>query len=295
MRPLPALALLLVLLTAPPALAQSKLDDMGSEQQTEGYGKLFGYVCAVVALGIIIVGGVQIGKGMLAESARGKKVKVFTDILDDDDAKKKKKREVPLYLGEKVPDWKVKNRLAATRAALKFLGKKDDWWDPKLMAEFARAAYFAVKEGITDRATKKLARRLTDKCLEEVRAEVQRLKKKGELHVLDKLEIEDVQMVHFEAPAGKTNHTFTALISASSRDFFKDDKSGELLRGDKKLYEYQEFWRFRRTKDMWLVERIRPAGDMDMVLEPKNVMTPADLDKFTQDAEPEHLREFAAR
>jgi hypothetical protein len=294
MRPLPTVTLLLLMLTAGPALAQSGLDNMGSEQQTEGYGKLFGYVCAVVALGAIIFGGVQIAKGMMAEGARGKKVKVFTDILDEDEIKKKR-REIPLYLGEKVPDWKVKNRLAATKAALKFLGKTDDWWDPKLMAEFARAAFLTVKEGITDRATKKLARRLTDKCLEEIQAEVRKLKKKGELHVLDKMQIEDVQMVHFEAPAGKTNHTFTALISASSRDFFKDDKSGELLRGNKKLYEYQEFWRFRRTKDMWLVERIRPAGDMDMVLEPKNVMTPADLDAFTKDADPEHLREFAAK
>jgi hypothetical protein len=293
MRPLPALAFLLVL-TASPALAQSKLDDMGSEQQTEGYGRLFGYVCAVIALGVIIIGGVQIAKGMMAESTRGKKVKVFTDILDEDEVKKKK-REIPLYLGEKVPDWKVKNRLAATKAALKFLGKADDWWDPKLMAGFAREAYLSVKEGITARATKKLRRLLTEKCLEGIQAEVEKLKKKGELHVLDKLEIEDVQMVHFEAAGPKTNHTFTALISASSRDFYKDDKSGELLRGDKKLYEYQEFWRFRRTKDMWLVERIRAAGDMDMVLEPKNVMSQTDLDRFTKTAEPEYLREFTAK
>ena len=102
-------------------------------------------------------------------------------------------------------------------------------------------------------------------------------------------------MVHFEAAGPIANHTFTALVMASSRDFFKDDKSGEVLRGDKKLYEYQEFWRFRRSKDMWLAERIRPSGDMDMVLEPKNVLSKADLDKFTKTAEPELLREFTAK
>ena len=294
MRPIAALALLLVLFTAPSVLAQSGLDDMGSEQQTQGYGALFGVVCALGAGIVIILVIYGVIKGMAAESSRGKKIKVFTDILDEDDIKKKRK-EIPLYLGEKVPGWKIKNRLAATKAALKHLGKTDDWWDPKLMAEFACEAFLTVKEGITARATKKMERRLTDKCLEGIRTEVQKLKKKGELHMLDKLEITEVQMVHFECPTGKTNHTFTALISAVSRDFFKDEKSGELLRGDKKLYEYQEFWRFRRTKDMWLVERIRAAGDMDMVLEPKNVMTQAELDKFTKSAEPEHLREFTAK
>src|SRR5215207_3891062 len=124
MRPLTALALLA--LTACPALAQSGLDDMGSEQQTQGYGALFGVVCGLGAAIVIILVIVQVIKGMAAEGARGKKVKVFTDILDEDDIKKKK-REIPLYLGEKVPDWKVKNRLAATTAALKYLGKADDW------------------------------------------------------------------------------------------------------------------------------------------------------------------------
>jgi hypothetical protein len=289
-----AALLVLLAVSASPALAQGGLDDMGSEQQTQGYGALFGVVCALGAGIVIILVIYAVIKGMAAESSRGKKVKVFTDILDEDDIKKKRK-EIPLYLGEKVPDWKIKNRLAATKAALKHLGKNDDWWDPKLMAEFAREAFFTVKDGITARATKKMERRVSEKALEGIRAEVQKLKKKGELHILDKLEVTEVQMVHFECPAGKTNHTFTALISAVSRDFFKDEKSGELLRGDKKLYEYQEFWRFRRTKDMWMVERIRAAGDMDMVLEPKNVMTQAELDKFTKTAEPEYLREFTGK
>ena len=292
MRPLSALALLA--LTASPVLAQSGLDDMGSEQQTQGYGTLFGVVCGLGAGVVIILVIVQVIKGMAAESARGKKVKVFTDILDEDDIKKKK-REIPLYLGEKVPDWKIKNRLAATKAALKFLGKTSDWWDPKLMATFVQEAFLSVKEGITDRSTKRMKKWLTEKCLDGIQAEVQKLKKKGELHVLDKLEIEEIQVVHFEAAGPIANHTFTALVMAASRDFFKDDKSGEVLRGDKKLYEYQEFWRFRRSKDMWLVERIRPSGDMDMVLEPKNVLSQADLDKFTKTAEPEHLREFTAK
>ena len=51
---------------------------------------------------------------------------------------------------------------------------------------------------------------------------------------------------------------------------------------------------------MWarrsLVERIRASGDMDMVLEPKNVMTEADLKTFLKEADDEHfVREFVAK
>jgi hypothetical protein len=78
-----------------------------------------------------------------------------------------------------------------------------------------------------------------------------------------------------------------------SRNFYKDEKTGEVLRGDKKLYETQEFWQFRRAKDFWLVERIREAGDMDVVLERKNVLTPKNLAAFSKKADEDHLREFA--
>jgi hypothetical protein len=68
-----------------------------------------------------------------------------------------------------------------------------------------------------------------------------------------------------------------------------------VLRGDKKYYAYQEFWRFRRTKARWVLERIRPSGDMDTVLGAKNVMTQKDLDKFAKTADEEMLREFVAK
>src|SRR5262245_35689052 len=146
MRPLRALPLLLVLFAAPPVRAGG-LDDMGSEQQTQGYGKLFGIACGAIAGIAVLAGGYIIVKGMMAEHGRGKKVSVFTDILDDKDIKKKR-REPALRIGEKVPDWKIKNRMAATWAALNYLGKTDDWWDPKLMTEFATQAFETVKAGI---------------------------------------------------------------------------------------------------------------------------------------------------
>jgi len=85
------------------------------------------------------------------------------------------------------------------------------------------------------------------------------------------------------------------LISARSRDYFADAKSGEVLRGDKKHYIYQEFWTFRRSADRWLVSRIRPAGDMDTVLAPKNVMVQADLNKLAKEADEAQLLEFVGK
>jgi predicted lipid-binding transport protein (Tim44 family) len=286
-------ALALSLLAAAPALAAND-DDMGSEAQTQGYGKLFGYVCAALAVGGMIIVGVQVGKQMAAESRRGKRTGIMQEQILDDIPKAKTKRA--LYLGEKVPDWKLANRLPATEAALAMLAKKDDWFDVAYLAKLVKAAFKGSKEAIESKSTKKIAERLGDDYLAQLKEEIGKLKKRGETRVFGDPEIVEIQIVHFEAPASQAKHTFVALVSAKSKDFIRDDKTKEVLRGDKKLYAYQEFWKFRRTKERWLVERVYQSGDMDRVLAPKNVLAEADLAKFTKTAEEEaYLREFESK
>jgi len=287
MRRLPALALFALLLAAPPVLAET--DDMGSEAQTHQYGQIFGYVLLVGAGGVLLLGGVYVFKGMMAEVRRGKTTGIFREAILDDLPKRKPRA---LYLGEKVPDWKVANRLKANGSALKFLARGDDWFDVKYLAKVATGAFKAVKAAVEGRTSKKIEDRVAPEFLEEIKAEIKRLHKKGELHVFSPVDVEEIEIVHFEAPASPSKHTFTALVSARSRDYFRDDKSGEVRRGDKKYYAYQEFWRFRRTKARWVLERVRPSGDMDVVIGAKNVMAQADLDRFAKTVDEELLREF---
>jgi hypothetical protein len=289
MRLLTALALLVLLLTATPALAD--LDNLDSDTQTRGYGRIFGYVCAAAALVTILILAAHMIRGMAEEGRRGKK---FSHMPEEVLDKKPPKKE-ELYLGEKVPDWKTSNRHAATMAALEFLARKDKWYRPKQLASVADQAFRKVKEAIELRLSKKIEDRVTASCLEELRTEMQTLRKDGELHLFGQLDIFDIQLVHMDAGGAKEKHTFTALLSVRSRDFIQDDKTGELLRGDRKTYVYQEFLRFRRAPERWLVERVRPSGDMDMILDAKNVMAKADLDKFAKDVEEELLREFVAK
>jgi hypothetical protein len=288
MRRITALAVLLILGSASPVLAALG-DEFGSEQQTEGYGRLFAYVIGAAAAITIILTVVHVIKGMIAESSRGKKIFVETDILDENPEKRK---EPDLYLGEKVPEWKIAQRLKATRAALKFLAESDDEFSRKKLGSVALKAFREVKAAIEDRSVKGLETIVTEECLDGLKGDIQKLRKRGELRVLSPLEVTAFEVVQVEAPADIKKQTFTALISACSRDYIADDRTKKRLRGDKKYYAYQEFWRFRRSKAGWRVERIRASGDMDMVLEPKNLLSEADLKAFKKEAEPEYLREF---
>jgi predicted lipid-binding transport protein (Tim44 family) len=199
------------------------------------------------------------------------------------------------FKGEQVPEWKVAPREKATKAVAKFLSYTDNWFDPKYIREVADEAFRLVKDAIADQTVEGIERRLTKDCLEEIRAEIKKLRKEREARVFDKVLVTNVQLLHVEAPKGKENHTFTALITGKSRDYVVDDETGEKVRGDKRVYLYQEFYTFRRTEKRWLVELIRPSIDVDAVMEAKNVLAPIDFEEFAKDADPEHLKHVTPR
>lgn len=274
------LPLVVVLLGAAPALAQD------GEQRP--------YVpccCCGGGLFLLIVVPILVFRNFLMEMARGRKSGLTDEeILDE----LPKKRQI-MFKGEKVPEWRIAPRSKATKAILKFLSYTDNWFERKYLVDMADEAVRLVKEAVEARSVRGIERRVTPDLLEELRNQVRKLRKDQEVHVFDRVQITDVNILHVEAPAGKDQHTVTALVSARSKDFVEDEETGEVLHGDKKTYAYQEFWTFRRTEKRWVVELIRPSGDLDHILEAKNVLAPIDLEEFAKDADPEFLKEVVAR
>jgi hypothetical protein len=289
MRRLIPIALLLLLAT--PAFALMG-EDMDSEHQTQQYGHVLGGVLIGAAALVLLVGGYIVLKGIRAEHERGKKRSAFREEILD----KKPMKEPEKYIGEKVPEWKIDNRQKATIAVLDFLAEHDKYFGRKKMTIAALNAFGKVKSAIESRSTREIERLVMPDYLQEVHSEIKKLRKQGKIHVFGRMEVSSVVFIHVAAPDGKKNHTFVALITAKSKDYLKDEESGQVVRGDKKLYGYQEFWCFRRSKQGWLVERVRPTGDMDRILGDKNVLSPADLKQFSKEADDDaYLREFVGR
>jgi predicted lipid-binding transport protein (Tim44 family) len=226
-----------------------------------------------------------------SEASRGRqREKDFEDLV-----KEEPRKQQVMFKGEKIPDWRITARVKATKAILKFLSYTDNWFERKYVADVADEAFRLVKGATEDRTIQGIERRVTPEYLEELRTEIKRLRKERERHVFGRVEVTDVDIIQVEAPPGKENHTFTALISAKSKDFVEDDETEELVRGDRRTYAYQEIWTFRRSEKRWLVELIRPTTDLDAVLGAKNVLARIDREEFAKDADPEYMNEVVAR
>ncbi|HJZ89536.1 MAG TPA: TIM44-like domain-containing protein [Gemmataceae bacterium] len=279
-----ALAAAVLLVTAATAAAQGEAE----AQKTFHW---IGYVvCGTACLAISGAIFWYFLSHFLQEQERGRRRAPLDEIPDDFG-----KRPKAVFRGEKVPDWQTAPRHKATKAILKFLSYTDNWYEKNYVSDVADEAFRLVKDAIEARSVQGLEKRMTPECLEDLRTEIKKLKKEREVRVFGRVRVTDVDVLHVETPPGKVNHTFTALISAESRDYVEDSESGELLRGDKKLYAYQEFYTFRRTEKRWVVELIRPSADVDAVLASKNVLAKIDLEEFAKDAEPEFLKEVVAK
>jgi predicted lipid-binding transport protein (Tim44 family) len=250
-----------------------------------------GIACCITILAICVGIPLWFLRYFLQEHAKGRKMGMTDEEVIDS---MPKKRQV-MFKGEKAPEWKIAGRSKATRAILKFLSYTDNWFEKKYVGDVVEEAFRLIKEAVEHRSTRGIERRCTPDCLAEIEEEIQKAKKAHERHIFDRIEVTDVNVLHVEAPAGKERHTFTALVSARSKDYIADDEDDEVVRGDRKTYAYQELWTFRRTPKRWVVELIRPTTDIDSVLESKNVLAQIDLEEFAKDAPPEFLREVVGR
>ncbi len=96
-------------------------------------------------------------------------------------------------------------------------------------------------------------------------AQLRGLSGNHEINKIESLQVERVDIVNVRYTEKADQREFTALITASARDFYVDDRTDKYLRGDKKPARFQEFWTFQRTGEKWLLREIEQAGESDIL------------------------------
>jgi predicted lipid-binding transport protein (Tim44 family) len=86
-----------------------------------------------------------------------------------------------------------------------------------------------------------------------------------EINRLEDLKVERVDLVNVRYTEKKDQREFTALITASARDTYVDDRTGKFLRGDDGAARFQEFWTFHLVDGRWLLREIEQAGESDIL------------------------------
>jgi predicted lipid-binding transport protein (Tim44 family) len=74
-----------------------------------------------------------------------------------------------------------------------------------------------------------------------------------------------VDIVNVRYTHKENQREFTALITATARDYYIDDRTNQFLRGDDSPAQFQEFWTFQRQNGNWLLREIEQTRESDVL------------------------------
>jgi predicted lipid-binding transport protein (Tim44 family) len=152
-----------------------------------------------------------------------------------------------------------------TEKLLAFLSRQDSSVSPETLRNLAKATFLKLQECWGKREYGPMGALLVPDLFTQHTAQLQGLARNHEINRIDDLKVEGIDLVNVRYTEKGNQREFTALITASARDYYLDDRSGKFLRGDQAPARFQEFWTFQLMNGRWLLREIEQAGESDIL------------------------------
>jgi predicted lipid-binding transport protein (Tim44 family) len=152
-----------------------------------------------------------------------------------------------------------------TEKLLTFLSRQDAALEPETLRKQAEATFLKLQECWGKRGYEPMKPLLIPDLFAQHTAQLQSLARNHEINRIDDLKVEQIDLVNVRYTEKSDQREFTALITATARDYYLDDRSGKFLRGDQSSARFQEFWTFQWLNGRWLLREIEQAGESDLL------------------------------
>jgi predicted lipid-binding transport protein (Tim44 family) len=159
----------------------------------------------------------------------------------------------------------VMKKSMKTEKLLVFLSRQDPSVSTKELQPLAESTFRKLQECWQKRDFGPMQPLLMPDLFRQHSAQLQGLVRNHEINRIDDLKVERIDLVNVRYTNKPDQREFTALITASARDYYLDDRTSGFLRGDKSPARFQEFWTFHLSGDHWLLREIEQAGESDIL------------------------------
>jgi len=160
---------------------------------------------------------------------------------------------------------KVASKAGKTEKLLIFLGKQDPSVKPEGLRQLADSTFRKLQECWQARNYEPMKPLMMQDLFNQHTAQLNNMIANHEVNHIENLKVEYIDLVNVRYTEKPDQREFTALITATAKDYYLDDKTGRFLRGDKTPARFQEFWTFHRFGDQWLLREIEQAGESDVL------------------------------
>jgi predicted lipid-binding transport protein (Tim44 family) len=162
---------------------------------------------------------------------------------------------------------KVSSKAGKTEKLLIFLGQQDSSVKPEELRKLVDFSFRKLQECWQARSYEPMKVLMMPDLFTQHTAQLSGMIANHETNRIENLKVEYIDLVNVRYTEKPDHREFTALITASARDYYVDDKTGGFLRGDKAAARFQEFWTFHLMGSQWLLREIEQSGESDMLKE----------------------------
>jgi len=152
-----------------------------------------------------------------------------------------------------------------TEKLLDFISKQDTSLLPQELRELTEATFRKLQECWQKRDYAPMKALMMDNLFVQHTTQLQGLIRNNEINKIDGLQVKHVDLVNVRYTEKPDQREFTALITASARDYYIDDRTDKFLRGDSRSSQFQEFWTFQRVGNQWMLREIEQSGESDIL------------------------------
>ncbi len=165
------------------------------------------------------------------------------------------------------PPGQVAPKADMTRKLLEFIAKQDDAMAPDRLAETARSTFLKLQECWLAREYAPMKPLVMPDLYLLHGKQLEGMKLQHEINVLEGLAVDRVDIVNVRYTYRPDQREFTALITATARDTYIDDRTQAFVRGDPAPAQFQEFWTFQmqptpeHAKGAWILRTIEQTRE----------------------------------
>lgn len=159
----------------------------------------------------------------------------------------------------------VKSKADKTQKLLEFIARTDQTMQPETLCDVARTTFFKLQQCWQAREYGPMQPLLMPDLYAQHCRQIQGLIRNHEIDVIESPTVELLNLVNVRYTHDPQQREFTALITASARDYYVDDRTRAFLRGDEMRATFQEFWTFNFQGGQWLLREIEQTRESDVL------------------------------
>ncbi|MBF0547259.1 MAG: TIM44-like domain-containing protein [Candidatus Riflebacteria bacterium] len=167
----------------------------------------------------------------------------------------------------------VEKKAQQTTKLIEAIGASDAQFQVEALQDVARMAFLTLQDVWQSRDYTPMRSMVFPDLWKNHENQIKSMIRNHEINVIEQVTIEHLHPVWIFYTKDPNHRQVTFIIQATAKDYYINESTKRILRGDSKPERFQEFWTFQYLQEKYLLREIEQAGEASALYESNRVET----------------------